>query len=130
VRSAELRASIQALLEARNFDAQRERLFNGGIVNHTENRAAWHTMLRRPAPMPEVTAERVRLNEFIRQADSERRWRNIVHIGIGGSDWGVRLTLRAFGYAGSWRQVRFASNIDGHSLAGALAGLDPHDTLL
>ncbi|MDX3989126.1 MAG: glucose-6-phosphate isomerase, partial [Achromobacter sp.] len=82
-------------------------------------------MLRAPAPVEAVAAERQRMNEFIRKADSERRWRNIVHIGIGGSDWGVRLTVGAFGYAGMWRRVRFAASIDGHAIEGALSGLNP-----
>jgi glucose-6-phosphate isomerase len=103
---------------------------SGQIANTTENRAAWHTALRAPAPVAEVAAERQRMNEFIRLADSERRWRNIVHIGIGGSDWGVRLAVSAFGYAGTWRNVRFVANIDGHAIAGGLAGLDPRDTLI
>lgn len=120
----------EALLAARNFDAMRDRLFSGGIANPTEGRAAWHTALRAPAPMNEVAAERQRLNEFVRLADSERRWRNIVHIGIGGSDWGVRLAVSAFGYAGTWRRVHFVANIDGHAIQGGLAGLDPHDTLI
>src|SRR5690606_6102636 len=68
--------------------------------------------------------------EFIHTADSERRWRNIVHIGIGGSDWGVRLAVAAFGYAGTWRNVHFVANIDGHAMQGGLAGFDPHDTLI
>src|SRR5690606_21675391 len=53
-----------------------------------------------------------------------------VHIGIGGSDWGVRLAVAAFGYAGMWRQVRFVANIDGHAIEGGLAGLDLRDTLI
>src|SRR5690625_2608770 len=128
--SEALQSAGERLLADRQFTYWREALLSGAVVNVTENRAAWHSMLRKPAPLPEVTAERSRLNEFIRQADSERRWRNIIHIGIGGSDWGVRLTQAAFGYAGTWRRVRFASNIDGHSLAGAMAGLDPKETLI
>src|SRR5690606_11737401 len=46
------------------------------------------------------------------------------------SDWGVRLAVSAFGYAGTWRQVHFVANIDGHAIQGGLAGLDPHDTLI
>ncbi len=128
--SAALAQAGEALLGYRDFDHRRHELLSGGLANPTEQRAAWHTMLRAPAPIQEVAAQRQRMNEFVRQADSERRWRNIVHIGIGGSDWGVRLAVGAFGYAGAWRQVRFASNIDGHALQGALAGLDPHDTLI
>src|SRR3546814_6806364 len=100
------------------------------MASSTEGRAAWHTALRAPAPSDEGATERQRLNDFVRLADSERRWRNIVHIGIGGSDWGVRLAVTAFGYAGTWRQVHFVANIDGHAIQGGLAGLDPHDTLI
>ena len=128
--SPELARCIDELLAARHFEAARDRLLSGGLANITEERAAWHTALRVPAPEAEIAAERHRMNEFVRQADSERRWRNIVHIGIGGSDWGVRLAVNAFGYAGMWRNVRFAANIDGHAMAGALAGLDAHDTLV
>jgi len=130
VSSGELDAAAEALLEARRFDELRGQLLAGEISNVTENRAAWHTALRAPAPVGEVAAERQRMNEFVRKADSERHWRNIVHIGIGGSDWGVRLAINAFGYAGAWRQVRFAANIDGHAMEGALAGLDPRETLV
>src|SRR5690606_28841507 len=128
--SAELSDAAEALLAARNFDETRKQLLEGGIVNLTEERAAWHSALRAPATVPEVAAERQRLIEFIHTADSERRWRNIVHIGIGGSDWGVRLAVAAFGYAGTWRQVHFVANIDGHAIQGGLSGFDPHDTLI
>jgi len=119
-----------ALLQARQFSTMRERLLQGAVVNPTEGRAAWHTALRASAPVADIATERQRMQEFIRNADTERRWRNIVHIGIGGSDWGVRLMVSAFGYAGAWRQVRFVANIDGHAIAGGLAGLDPHNTLI
>jgi len=128
--SPELHTASAALLAARNFDEMRRRLLDGEIVNPTEGRAAWHTALRAPAAIPEVAAERQRLIEFVRKADSERRWRNIVHIGIGGSDWGVRLAVAAFGYAGTWRQVHFVANIDGHAIQGGLSGFDPRDTLI
>lgn len=128
--SPALLAATDALLTARHFNDLRNRLFSGGIANVTEDRAAWHTALRAPAPIDEVAAERQRLNEFVRLADSERRWRNIIHIGIGGSDWGVRLAVSAFGYAGTWRRVHFVANIDGHAIQGGLSGFDPHDTLI
>ncbi len=128
--SPALQEASEALLAARDFDNARRRLLDGEVVNVTEDRAAWHTALRAPAAVPEVAAERQRLIEFIHTADSERRWRNIVHIGIGGSDWGVRLAVAAFGYAGTWRRVHFVANIDGHAIQGGLAGFDPHDTLI
>lgn len=128
--SPAMQAAIEALLNAREFTQQREGLFNGAIANSTEHRPAWHTMLRAPQPIPEVAQERQRVLEFVRRADSERRYRNIVHIGIGGSDWGVRLAVAAFGYAGMWRHIRYVSNIDGHAIEAGLAGLDPHETLI
>lgn len=128
--SPELTQAAETLLQARQFEAWRERLFAGQEVNVTENRAAWHTALREPAPMQEVAGEQQRMMDFVRLADAERKWRNVVHIGIGGSDWGVRLTIAAFGYAGTWRNVRFVSNIDSHAIEGGLAGLDPNETLI
>lgn len=128
--SPELQKAAVLLLEQRQFRQQQESLFSGGIVNATENRAAWHTLLRAPATSPEVMAERERVNAFIREADMARRWRHIVHIGIGGSDWGVRLSVSAFGYTKLWRTVRFVANIDGHAVEAGLADLNPHDTLV
>lgn len=128
--SANLQQAAALLLEQREFTKQREALLNGGMVNPTENRAAWHTLLRAPATSSEVMAERERVNAFIREADTARRWRNIVHIGIGGSDWGVRLSVSAFGYTKLWRTVRFVANIDGHAIESGLADLNPHDTLI
>lgn len=125
-----LEDAAQQLLEARNVAQWQKQLLAGEPVNITEDRAAWHTMLRAPAPIAEVVKERERLNAFIRQADATRRWRNIVHIGIGGSDWGVRLAVNAFGYTHLWRTVRFVANIDGHAIASGTANLNPHDTLI
>lgn len=118
------------LLKLRHFDKKKQQLFDGAILNKTEGRPAWHTMLRQPRPTPEVAYEFNRVLEFIRRADSNRRWKNIVHIGIGGSDWGVRLAITAFGYKGTWRNIRYVANIDGHAIEAGLAGLDPHDTLI
>src|SRR5690606_38404031 len=67
--SPELDAAAQALLDARNFNDMRSCLLEGGIANVTEDRAAWHSALRAPAPIDEITAERQRLNEFVRLAD-------------------------------------------------------------
>lgn len=128
--SEDIAVAAQALLEHHQFTERRNALLNGGIANPTEGRAAWHTALRAAAPVREVADERRRVTDFVRLADAERRWRNVIHIGIGGSDWGVRLAVGAFGYAGTWRNVRFAANIDGHAMAGAMAGLDPRDTLV
>lgn len=136
--SQELAQAGIDLLESRDFSFHRNQLFAGEVVNPTEQRSAWHTALRSPArpkqssrtDFNEIISERERMDAWVRRADAERRWRHIVHIGIGGSDWGVRLAVTAFGYAGMWRDVRFVANIDGHAIEGGLAGLDPRETLV
>src|SRR3546814_15862534 len=62
--SHELTQAGEALLAARNFSQLRERLLSGGIANSTEERAAWHTALRQPAPIDEVATDSPRLNDF------------------------------------------------------------------
>lgn len=128
--SAGLEEAAQALLRVRQFDAARKTLLSGGIANPTEKRAAWHTALRSGEPPVEVARERQRVIEFARKVQSEGRFTAVVHIGIGGSDWGPRLCVRAFGNTGTRLKIRFASNIDGHAVQGAVAGLDPHKTLV
>ncbi len=128
--SPDLDLAAERLLTERHWEDARAALFAGEPVNVSESRAARHTVLRDAAPPAEVALERERVRAFVQHADTERRWRNIVHIGIGGSDWGPRLAVEAFGYTGRWRAIRFVSNIDGHAIEGGLAGLDPHDTLI
>src|SRR5690625_3178187 len=82
--STALETAASQLLQARDLSQWQKQLLGGEPVNTTESRAAWHTMLRAPAPIAEVVKERERMNAFIRQADATRRWRHIVHIGIGG----------------------------------------------
>lgn len=132
--SPELLAAGAALLAERDFGAWRERLLEGGIANCTENRAAWHTALRAEDPpgrvAARVLAERDRVRNFVRHIDAQARYDAVVHIGIGGSDWGPKLVVSAIGYAGTRRQMRFVSNIDGHAIEAGLLGLDPQRTLV
>lgn len=128
--STALDQAAETLLHARQFPMWRERLLAGQMVNPTEDRAAWHSQLRSNHPVADVACERERLLRFVERANRDYRWHNIVHIGIGGSDWGVRLAVSAFGYANMRRTVRFVANIDGHAVQGGLAGLDPRNTLI
>jgi len=123
-----------ALLAQQGFEAARAGLFAGDHINWTEDRAAWHTALRAaqpPAPVAEaVLGERARLRRFVQDADARQAWRHVLHLGIGGSDWGPRLALRALGHDGLRRNVQFAANIDAHEVEQALSKLDPHSTLI
>jgi len=132
--SADLRASAQALLDSVDFEAKRQSLFDGGLVNHSEGRPALHTALRGSyAPNEfnqQIQQELRRMKAFVDEANTTNRYRNIVHLGIGGSDWGPRMVWNALRGADNRRHLRFAANIDAHAIDAALSGLDPKDTLL
>ena len=132
--SADLTRAGEALLQQQDFDRLRNGLFEGEHINWTEDRAAWHTALRAPQPPASVAAvilqQRARLANFVEQANALNRYRNVVHLGIGGSDWGPRLAVQALGGGGGRRKIRFASNVDAHAITEALEGLDPQDTLI
>lgn len=128
--SDETRSTGEALLIARGFDQARAALLAGEPVNRTEDRAAWHTMLRAPEPLEVVTREHQRVREFVQQADAAGKWKSVIHIGIGGSDWGVRLATDACSGNGARRILKFVANIDGHALENAILGLDAKTTLI
>ncbi|PPA77698.1 glucose-6-phosphate isomerase [Achromobacter spanius] len=130
VSSPDARAAATALLQARGFDQARAALLAGDHVNKTEDRAAWHTMLRAPEPIEAVAREHQRVREFVEQADAQGKWKAVIHIGIGGSDWGVRLATDACSGSGARRALKFVANIDGHALEDAILGLNAQDTLL
>jgi len=132
--SVALTKACAALLEQQGFETARNMLFEGGNSNWTENRPAWHTALRAKHPPASVAVaiqtEQARLAHFVEQANTQNRYRNVVHLGIGGSDWGPRLAMAALKNGGSRRTIRFASNVDAHAITTALEGLDPQDTLV
>ena len=124
-----------------------ERMFAGETVNNTEHRAALHVALRyrslgsfpsaRFDVMPEVRSVLARMRRF---CDSVRSgaWvgysgkpmRTVVNIGIGGSDLGPAMAVRALSpFVQSGLQGHFVSNLDSTQLAEVLRGLDPETTL-
>jgi glucose-6-phosphate isomerase len=120
---------MSALAASADFDGWRSKLFNGEVVNTTENRAARHWALRAPNPPAEVEHVRVAMAQFAQRIRPEID--AIIHIGIGGSDLGPRLimdALKPMRVAGI--EVRFAANVDGADVADAIEGLDPKRTLL
>ncbi|MFM9959547.1 MAG: glucose-6-phosphate isomerase [Phycisphaerales bacterium] len=122
-------------------------MFRGDKINVTENRAVLHTALRAPRGatvtldgrnvVPDVWevldkmsgfAERVRSGGWTGHAG--RRMRNIVNIGIGGSDLGPVMAYEAL-RASTDRNLRlfFISNVDATDAAEVLRELDPAETL-
>ena len=136
-----------ALAEAADIEGRRARLFAGDTVNSSEGRAALHMALRAPKgadfraqgePVSrEVEANRARMLDFatrvragVVKGATGRPFRSIVHIGIGGSDFGPRLVWEALRPLGSVIDVRFIANVDPAETAFALEGLDPAQTLV
>jgi len=115
--------------------AQRDAMFNGEPINLTEGRAVLHTALRAPegaAPFSEeVHASLDRMLAFAESVrDAASGIRDVVHIGIGGSDLGPAMVVQALqAYTRPDLRLHFVSNVDGHDLAPVLEGLDPHHTL-
>ncbi|MES2186922.1 MAG: glucose-6-phosphate isomerase [Pseudomonadota bacterium] len=122
-------------------------MFRGDVVNTTEQRAVLHVALRMPPGstlvvggedlLPEVHATLDRMASF---ADAVRggQWRgftgkpirNIVNIGIGGSDLGPVMAYEALRhYSQRGLVLRFVSNVDPTDLAEATRGLDAAETL-
>lgn len=143
-------ATLDDLLSlARDMQVEqwRDAMFDGKKINTTENRAVLHTALRRPSTdivsvdgvnvMPEVYAVLERMTTFS-EAVRSGQWRgftdrpikNVINIGIGGSDLGPVMATEALKYY-SQRDlhVGFVSNIDGSHISEALHGLDPAETL-
>jgi glucose-6-phosphate isomerase len=122
-------------------------MFRGDKINVTENRAVLHVALRTPRDahiyvdgedvVPEVHAvldkmsafaERVRSGEW--KGFTGQRIRNVVNIGIGGSDLGPVMAYEALRhYSERSLTFRFVSNIDGTDFAEAVRDLDPAETL-
>ena len=138
---------LRALAAATDVFGLRDAMFRGEKINTTEDRAVLHTALRAPRDavvevdgenvVPAVHAvldkmagfaERVRSGEWT--GHTGRRIKNVVNIGIGGSDLGPAMAyevLRSFTDRGL--TVRFVSNVDGADLHEAVRDLDPAETL-
>ncbi|MFJ3857682.1 glucose-6-phosphate isomerase [Streptomyces sp. NPDC090085] len=140
-------ALLRELAAATGVAALRDAMFRGEKINTTEDRAVLHTALRAPRDaVVEVDGENVvphvhevldKMADFsdrIRSGEwtghTGKRIRNVVNIGIGGSDLGPAMAyeaLRAFADRGL--TVRFVSNVDGADLHEAVRDLDPAETL-
>jgi len=124
-----------------------EAMFGGEKINITENRAVLHVALRAPSGtsivvdgenvVPQVHAVLDKMSAFadrVRGGDwkghTGKRIRNVINIGIGGSDLGPVMAYEALKHT-SHRSMtfRFVSNVDGTDFAEAVEGLDPAETL-
>ncbi|MFI0778625.1 glucose-6-phosphate isomerase [Streptomyces sp. NPDC021212] len=138
---------LRELARATGVTALRDAMFRGEKINTTENRAVLHTALRVPSSavitvdggdvVPEVHAVLTRMSVFadrIRARDwhghTGKPIKNIVNIGIGGSDLGPAMAYEALrAYTDRELVFRFVSNVDGADLHEAVRDLDPAETL-
>ena len=137
-----LQLAAQSGLRAR-IDA----MFSGEKINITEKRAVLHVALRAPKDqsilvdgknvVPEVHAVLDRMADFSNRVRSGewkghtgKRIRNVINIGIGGSDLGPVMAYEALKhYSERSMNFRFISNVDGTDFAEAVEDLDPAETL-
>jgi glucose-6-phosphate isomerase len=142
--------TIRLLLDLANSSGLRERIdamFRGDKINVTEQRAVLHVALRAPKDqsivvdgenvVPAVHAVLDKMANFSNRVRSGawtgytgKRIRNIVNIGIGGSDLGPYMAYDALKhYSDRNLTCRFVSNIDGTDFVEATRDLDPAETL-
>ena len=130
-----------------NLRARIDAMFRGEKINITEHRAVLHVALRAPKDasivvdgenvVPRVHAVLDRMTDFSNRIRSGawkgstgKRIRNIVNIGIGGSDLGPVMAYEALKhYSERALTFRFVSNVDGTDFVEATCDLDPAETL-
>ncbi|MFC8089057.1 glucose-6-phosphate isomerase [Streptomyces sp. NPDC057301] len=140
-------ALLQELAAATDVFGLRDAMFRGERINVTEDRAVLHTALRAPRDavvevdgenvVPKVHAVLDRMGDFAERVRSGawtghtgRRIRNVVNIGIGGSDLGPAMAYDALRpFTARELTLRFVSNVDGADLHEAVRDLDPAETL-
>jgi glucose-6-phosphate isomerase len=141
-----LKLLLQLAQESRLRD-HIDAMFRGDNINVSENRAVLHVALRAPRGatilhdgrnvVPDVHAVLDRMADFskrVRRGDwkgqTGKRIRNVINIGIGGSDLGPVMAYEALKhYSDRAMTFRFVSNVDGTDFAEAVRDLDPTETL-
>src|SRR6266478_4834775 len=140
-------ALLCRLAEESGLRERIDAMFRGDKINVTENRAVLHVALRAPRGtsivvdgkdvVPEVHAVLGAMTDFSNRVRSGawkghtgKRIRNVVNIGIGGSDLGPVMAYEALKhYSDRAMTFRFVSNVDGTDLVEATGDLDPAETL-
>ncbi|WP_395056107.1 glucose-6-phosphate isomerase [Polaromonas sp.] len=128
------------------LESHRDAMFAGENINHTENRAVLHFLLRNPTSAhgdraqtaPEkIASELLQVHQtldamlvYAAQVRQDDAITDIVNIGIGGSDLGPQMAVLALDeFRLTGKRLHFVSNVDGQELAGVLAHLRPQNTL-
>ena len=144
----EVFALLVELAESSPLAARREAMFRGEAVNTTERRPALHAALRATAGdlradglgelAGEIAAQSLRVKEFSERVRAGE-WRgvtgkparDVVNLGIGGSDLGPKLACEALKeFSDEKVRCHFLSNVDGEPIRSLLRRLDPETTLV
>jgi glucose-6-phosphate isomerase len=138
--NAETIEKLVSLAKACDLEGQRDALFQGAIINITENRAALHMALRGSFPSGlEINNENV--SDFVRitlahikilsqKIRKDKKITDVIHIGIGGSDLGPRMVCRALAPHANGPDIHFLPNIDGQAFSDLTKKLNPKNTLV
>jgi glucose-6-phosphate isomerase len=145
--TAETVQLLKQLAQEVRLDERREAMFRGEKINMTENRAVLHTALRAPRSakiyvdgedvVPKVHEVLDKMADFcnrVRSGDwkghTGKPIRNVINIGIGGSDLGPVMAYEALRqFSDRSRVFRFVSNVDSADFVEATHDLDPSETL-
>jgi glucose-6-phosphate isomerase len=137
---------LLSLADDMNLKVTRDSMFSGEKINNSENRAVLHTALRAPKTAS-VMVDGTDVIPFIHQVldqmknfgDAVRSGvhkgytgksiKDVVNIGIGGSDLGPRFVVDALSDFCSGPKVHFVSNVDGHDISSVLKKCSPETTL-
>jgi len=138
-----INAQVQTLLfdlaEQTGVLAKRDAMFSGEPINTTENRQVMHWLLRQPAKsltnhlsstLKDVHVVLDDMLAFAQSIANDDTFTDVVHIGIGGSDLGPRMTTFALqALAISNKRFHFVSNVDAHEINTVLQKIRPEHTL-
>jgi len=140
-------ALLLQLARETGLEDRRAALFSGVKVNLTENRAAMHMALRGAHDdvypidgknvMPEVIRAREKFLAFVERVRDKslcgatgHAFSDVVNIGIGGSDLGPAMAMRALApFSEAGPRIHFVSNVDGADIGDTMRSLDPARTL-
>lgn len=134
------------LAKASGVEEAREKMFSGEKINWTEGRAVLHTALRNRSNkpvmvdgkdvMPDVNAVLAKMKAFCEKVRSGewkgftgKKIKNVVNIGIGGSDLGPVMITEALKHYADGPEVYFVSNVDGTDFVETTKNLDPEETM-
>ena len=143
---SEGRALLIDLLERSGVAAKRDAMFAGAPINETEGRAVLHTALRNldggpvivdgQDVMPDVLETLARMESFAADIREGRfvgqggKITDVVNIGIGGSDLGPAMAVKALAPYHDGPRCHFVSNVDPADIAAVLRSCDPATTLV